>query len=212
MGILRKVVATAFAAMVALVVFSAVGRSDERPDSPRFQRSIAGEFLVATPRMGDPRFARTVIYMVEHDARGALGLIINRSMGEGPLAKLLQGFGVDTGESESSTSIRLYFGGPVKRSQGFIIHTPDYRDKNTKSLTDQVSLSTRVEVLKAVAEGRGPTRLLFVLGYAGWGPGQLEGEMAREDWLTAPFDEELLFGADVGVKWSRAMALAGISL
>ena len=171
---------------------------------------LSGQLLVATPRMGDPRFARTVIYVVDHNAEGAMGLVINRSFGEGPWNALLEGFGVE--HENVSGSVRLYYGGPVDSSRGFVLHTADYTGASTRVLDAGVALSTGLDVLRAVAEGKGPRRSLFVLGYAGWGPGQLEGEMARDDWLTAPAEETLIFGDDPDAVWEKALDRAGLTL
>jgi putative transcriptional regulator len=171
---------------------------------------LSGQLLVATPRMGDPRFARTVIYMVDHDAEGAMGLVINRSYGEGPWNALLEGFGVE--HEDVSGTVRLHYGGPVDAGRGFVLHTADYAGASTRVVDAGVAFSTGLDVLKAVAEGKGPRRSLFVLGYAGWGPGQLEGEMARDDWLTAPAEETLIFGDDPDATWEKALDRAGLAL
>jgi putative transcriptional regulator len=173
-------------------------------------RFLTGQLLVATPRMGDPRFARTVIYIVDHDAEGAMGLVINRSYGEGPWNALLDGFGVD--HQDVSGSVRLHYGGPVDAGRGFVLHTTDYSGVSTRVVDDDVAFSTGLDVLKAVAEGKGPRRSLFVLGYAGWGAGQLEGELARDDWLTAPAEESLIFGDDLDAVWEKALHSAGLAL
>lgn len=171
---------------------------------------LSGKLLVATPRMGDPRFARTVIYMVEHSARGAMGLVVNRALGSGSLGKLLKGFGL--GGEGVEGDIRLYYGGPVEPGAGFILHSTDFAGPHTTVVNGQLGLSTEMEVLKAIAEGRGPKHSLFALGYAGWGPGQLEGEIAREDWVSAPVDEKLIFSDDPVSIWERASASAGLAL
>jgi len=171
---------------------------------------LSGQLLVATPRMGDPRFARTVIYMVDHDAEGAMGLVINRSYGEGPWNALLEGFGVE--HEDVSGSVRLHYGGPVDSGRGFVLHTADYTGVSTRVVDSELAFSTGLDVLEAVAEGKGPRRSLFVLGYAGWGPGQLEGEMAHDDWLTAPAEETLIFGDDPDEIWEKALDRAGLAL
>lgn len=171
---------------------------------------LSGQLLVATPRMGDPRFARTVIYMVDHNAEGAMGLVINRSYGEGPWNALLEGFGVE--HKDVSGSVRLHYGGPVDSGRGFVLHTADYSGISTRMVDSGLAFSTGLDVLEAVAEGKGPRRSLFVLGYAGWGPGQLEGEMARDDWLTAPAEEALIFGDDLDAIWEKALDRAGLAL
>jgi putative transcriptional regulator len=200
--------------LLAAAVLAAVagrGAADERKGGPASGDSLSGQFLVASPGIGDPRFARTVIYMITHGADGAFGLIVNKVYGSGPLAEFLKGFGL---KSEAATgSIRLHYGGPVERGLAFVLHTGDYKGNGTNVVTPAVSMTTGLEVLKAIAEGRGPRRSIFVLGYSGWAPGQLEGEIGRGDWLTAPADEAILFDDDEqDGKWQRAHKKAGVKL
>ncbi|MFB3134816.1 MAG: YqgE/AlgH family protein, partial [Rhodospirillales bacterium] len=171
---------------------------------------LAGQLLVATQKLGDPRFAHTVIYIVDHDARGAMGLIVNRAYGVGPLDKLLKGFGIEDGDVAGT--IRLHYGGPVDTGQGFILHSADYEGPGTRVVNKEVAITTKLGVLKAIAKGEGPKRSLFALGYAGWGPGQLEGEIARDDWVTAPADQDLIFSDDLESTWDRAIKMAGVAL
>ncbi len=173
-------------------------------------RSLKGQFLVATPNMGDPRFAKSVIYMVDHTPRGAMGFIVNRAFGKGPLTEFLKGFGIESGKSDAT--ITIHYGGPVAPGRGFVLHSSDYAGTDTIRVSKGVSMTVEMSVLKDLAAGTGPTRVLFAMGYAGWGPQQLEGEMARDDWLTAPEDLSLIFGDDQETKWERATAGAGLEL
>jgi putative transcriptional regulator len=182
----------------------AVG-SDGRP-------SLAGHFLVAAAQLNDPNFEKTVVYMVRHDATGALGLIVNRPIGRGPLSELLRGFGIDSGKAAGDAEVVLHAGGPVERRRAFALHSTDYADPVTLSVGRHAALSALGDVLQAIGDGHGPRRLMLALGYAGWGPGQLENEIDREDWLVAPFDEELAFGGEPDSKWQRAMRRAGLDL
>lgn len=177
----------------------------------RPRASLAGQFLVATPRIEDPRFARTVVYMVAHDEKGAMGLVVNRAFGEGPLKQLLIGFGVNQPNTAEKT-VRLYYGGPVEPERGFVLHSPDYRGASTQRIDDRVSLSTGKDVLEAIAAGRGPAQAMFIIGYAGWGSGQLEREMARDDWLTAPGDPALIFTDQPDATWRTVYRAAGLAL
>lgn len=173
--------------------------------------SLKGHFLVAAPEMGDPRFAKTVIYMVNHGTDGAFGLIVNKTYGSGPVADLLKGFGIEAEQAKGN--IRVHYGGPVERGFGFLLHTSDYSGGDTRPVTPGVSLTTSRDALKAIASGQGPKRSIFVLGYSGWAPGQLESEIRRGDWLTAPADEALVFDeADQEAKWQRARGKAGLDL
>ena len=172
--------------------------------------SLAGQLLVASPKMGDPRFVETVIYVIADDADGSMGLVINRSFGEGPLSALLAGFGVRSHAGRDP--VRLHYGGPVDGGRGFVLHSREYQGSSTHMLTNGVALSTGRDVLEAVAAGRGPKHALFALGYAGWGPGQVEEEVSRGDWLTAPADQSLIFTDDLDHVWEKAMRLAGLAL
>ncbi|MCP5364357.1 MAG: YqgE/AlgH family protein [Hyphomicrobiales bacterium] len=177
---------------------------------PSIKGSLAGQLLVASPKMGDPRFAKTVIYVMAQDSEGAIGLVVNRPLGEGPLEGLLSGFGIKM--TASNQPIHLNYGGPVETGRGFVLHSDDYRGRSTHSMTNGIAVSTGRDVLEAAAAGNGPQDLVFVLGYAGWSAGQLEKELARDDWLTAPADASLIFTDDFDHMWERAMMRAGIEL
>lgn len=189
----------------ALVALSVGAAERSSPSS-----SLAGQFLVASPQMPDPRFAHTVVYVVSHDEHGAMGLIVNRNYGRGPLKALLQGFGVEKAKAEET--VVLHYGGPVEQIRGFVLHSADYRGPSTQMVADDVALSTGFDILKALAAGGGPRQRLFLLGYAGWGPSQLEGEIARNDWLTAPADDRLIFSDDGERIWQEALKRAGTPL
>ena len=179
-------------------------------EPPRATLQLTGQLLVATPIMPDPRFMRTVIYMLRHDETGAMGLVVNRPMAEVPLARLLDQLGI---ESEGVTgNIRLHYGGPVQRERGLVLHTGDYRGKSTEPIKDGVALTWEPEIFRAIAAGAGPRRRLVVLGYSGWGAGQLESEMRAGHWVAVPADEDLLFDDDYDGKWTRAMARLKINL
>lgn len=169
-----------------------------------------GKLLVASPTMGDPRFSGSVIYMVNHDATGAMGLIVNRLLGSGPMGKFLEGFGLDT--EGVAGRIRLFYGGPVDLWRPFVLHSSDYADPGTTAVDSRMSLTTGIEVLKAISMGQGPRRSLFAIGYAGWAPGQLEEEIARNDWKTAPADIDLIFGDDLDGLWERATRRSGVEI
>ena len=151
------------------------------------EQSLTGRLLVASPKMGDPRFVETVIYMVRHDATGAMGLVVNRPIGVGPVSKLLEEFGEEAGGAE--VEIRLHYGGPVEGRMGFVLHSADYVGEGTIVVDGEVALSASLDVLKAIAAGKGPERRLFAIGYAGWGAGQLESELAAQAWYVVPADE-----------------------
>ncbi len=170
----------------------------------------AGQLLVATDEIRDPRFHHTVIYMVRHDATGAMGLVVNRPLAEAPLARLLELFGA--GGQGVAGSVRVFYGGPVELSRAFVLHTADWTSPDTREVAGGIALTAHPAVLEAIGQGRGPRRSLFALGYAGWAPGQLEGEIERGAWISVPADEALVFDGDAEGKWQRAMARRKIDI
>jgi len=198
-----------------LVVLSALalltGGIPGRPANPAPRvRSLAGELLVASPEMRDPRFARTVIYMISHDAAGAQGFVVNRPLGEILLGRLLEQMQMDG--SSASGKVRLHGGGPVESLRMFALHTSDYTSAQSAVVKDGVSVTSDPAILLAVAAGKGPRRLRLVLGYAGWAPGQLEAEMEAGAWIRAAADESLIFDEDYDKKWEKAQARQKIDL
>lgn len=166
--------------------------------------SLAGQLLIASERMGDPRFARTVILMVKHSKDGALGITINRPVAERSLASLLELLGEK--DVASAGSVRIFAGGPVQPEIGFVVHTMDYQRRNTIDINGEVAVTASPDVLRDIARSKGPQKALVAFGYAGWGPGQLEGELAREDWHVAPADQALIFDEHRERVWDEAMA------
>lgn len=193
------------AAFLAALLTIAIGNV-VWPASP----SLKGQLLVAAPELADMNFARTVVFMIDHDSTGAFGLVVNRRLGAGPLDKLLEGFGLPSEGAEGE--IALYAGGPVKNQVGFILHTPDYRDETTRDLAPGTRLSSDVRILESIAREHKPRRFLFAFGYSGWGPGQLERERARNDWIVVPLNPDLVFEGDGEKTWERARKAAGITL
>ena len=173
--------------------------------------SLAGQLLVATPELQDPNFRHTVVYVVEHNDRGALGLVINRTIGSGPLGKLLAGLGVDEG-AEGETVVSIHEGGPVERNRGFVLHSADYRRDHRVVFEEIAALSNPSEQLPEIALELGTHQGLIAFGYAGWGAQQLEGEIAQGSWFAIEADEALLFDDAIATKWRRALALRGFEL
>ncbi len=180
------------------------------PAVPAQSTGLSGQLLVAAEELRDPRFVRTVVYVVYHGAGGAMGLIVNRPMAEAPVADLLKSFGLDGQGAKGKILVR--FGGPVEPERGFVLHTTDFMLSDSRVVKDGIALTTEPEILRAIGRGNGPRQSLFALGYAGWAPGQLEREMKAGAWVTAPADEALIFGADDNTKWERAMARRVINL
>jgi putative transcriptional regulator len=173
--------------------------------------SLAGQLLVATPELDDPNFRHTIVYLVQHDARGAVGVVVNRVLGAGPLGKLLEGLGVEEG-SDSAAEIRVHYGGPVEPGRGVMLHSPDYRQDDPLVVDHLAAFSFSLDALRDIAVGHGPRQSLFALGYAGWAPDQLEGEIAGGSWFTIAPDAALLFDDAIDTKWQRALARGGVEL
>ena len=170
---------------------------------------LSGQLLIAMPEMGDPRFAGTVIYICAHSADGAMGLIVNKPTPEVRFADLLEQLGIE--REGPLRDIRVHFGGPVEQGRGFVLHSADYAPgPATLEVDAAVSTTATLDVLEEIAQGRGPKSSLLALGYAGWGPGQLEGEIARNGWLTGPSRPEILFGRAHEHKWTAALKALGI--
>ena len=171
---------------------------------------LTGQMLVAMPQMQDTRFARSVIYMCAHTAEGAMGLVVNKLMDNVSFPELLEQLSLD--EEPAGGEIRVHFGGPVETGRGFVLHSADYVQDSTLVIDDDRALTATVDVLKAIAGTAGPRRSLLALGYAGWGPGQLDDEIHRNGWLSVPADDSLIFGNEIDDRWEAAMAKLGINI
>lgn len=161
------------------------------------------------PSIGDPRFARSVIYVCAHSPDGAMGVIVNKPAPEVRLGDLLAHLGIAKGGD--LPDIRIHFGGPVEHARGFILHSSDFESsKGTMKVDDNVSMSATLDVLERIAAGTGPRQSMLALGYAGWGPGQLESEFSQNGWLTADAREDFLFGRANEIKWAAALKSIGV--
>jgi putative transcriptional regulator len=196
-------------ALTALVVVAGLALAGTQAGpvpapGPLDTRSLTGQLLVATEEMRDPRFHHMVIYLLQHDAGGAVGIIVNQPLTDAPIATVLEKLGRPT---EGVTgSIRIHYGGPVDPTSGFVLHTSDWTGASTRPVRDGVAFTTDATILEAIGHGTGPRRSLFATGYSGWGPGQLEEEIERGAWITVTADEELIFGTNAASKWERATA------
>ena len=177
---------------------------------------LEDQFLIAMPGMKDDRFARSVIYVCAHSDEGAMGLIINQSQ-----QMLFPDLLVQLGILNEQEAIRLPAetrdfvvrnGGPVDRSRGFVLHSGDYTVESSLPVSDDICLTARGDILRAVSAGRGPRLALMALGYSGWGAGQLESEIAENGWLTCPATPDLLFDTDIERKYDRILASIGIDI
>jgi putative transcriptional regulator len=171
---------------------------------------LSGQILIAMPGMGDPRFDRSVVLLCAHSAEGAMGLIVNKPLEELSFSGLLDQLKIP--RAQSGRDIRVHFGGPVERGRGFVLHSADWKreGEGTMKVPGGLEMTATVNILEALAKGGGPGKALLALGYSGWGPGQLEAEIARNDWLTCDAPEGLVFGQDDRVKWSAALRGMGI--
>jgi putative transcriptional regulator len=179
---------------------------------------LDGQLLVAMPGIGDPRFERTVIYLCAHSAEGAMGLVVNKTAEGITFGELLERLEI-VGEGDPITfepaiaGRHVQFGGPVETGRGFVLHSSDYFSAEaTLPIDERIGLTATLDVLRAIAAGRGPRRAIMALGYSGWGPGQLESEIQRNGWITVPADEEIVFDPDLDAKYGRAMSRIGIDL
>ena len=196
---------------ILIVVLVGVGLAERTVPASAEGRYLAGRMLVASPKLSDPYFRHAVVYLVEHDAEGAVGLIINRKMGEGSLADMVGELGL---QMQGDRQVGLFFGGPVSLRNVFVLHSDDYRGKGTLGAKGAIAMTGDKSIIEAIAEGAGPTMTRFMMGYAGWGSGQLEKEIARGDWFDASADAGLIFesGADTLDTWRRARDKAGLTL
>src|SRR5581483_10143823 len=178
-------------------------------DDPKKSNSyLSGQLLIAMPTMRDPRFARTVIYMCAHTAEGAMGIVVNRLIGTLSFNDLLKQLGLDAAEANDGR--KVHFGGPVETSRGFVLHSADKLEEGSLLVDDEVALTSTTDILRSIVAGEGPRRSLLALGYAGWGPGQLDAELQANSWLNVAADEAIVFGDDFKDKWQRALGKLGI--
>jgi putative transcriptional regulator len=198
-------------ALVALAAFGlpalllgAVETNATSPSGPPAHQSLAGQLLIATPDMRDPRFDHVVILVVRHDREGALGIVINMPVGERPLAALLAAIG-EKG-TDGAAKISVFVGGPVEPDVPLVLHSAEYRGTGTLAIDGRVALSASRQILRDMAAKTGPQKSLLAFGYAGWAAGQLDGEIERNVWFTAPNDPALVFDADRAKVWDLAMA------
>jgi putative transcriptional regulator len=190
----------------ATMLSAAVPNSDTVPESG----SLAGQLLIASPSMGEPIFYHTVVLIVQHNKRGALGIIINQPFEERSIAGLLEGIGKSDPGVEGK--VRIFAGGPMEPGIGFVLHSTDYHRPETLVIDGHIAMTSSAEVLRDIGHKKGPRKSLIAFGYTGWGPGQLEVELARHDWFTIPEDPKLIFDDDRKQVWVDATARLGREL
>ncbi len=177
---------------------------------------LSGRMLIAMPGIGDPRFERTLIYMCAHSSDGAMGIVVNKEAEDITFPDLLERLGViaEAEEIRLPSNLRempVQIGGPVETGRGFVLHSSDYHVvDSTLCVDDAVGLTATLDVLKALADGSGPEKALLALGYSGWGPGQLEGEIQNNGWLHCDADDLLVFDGTLDDRYDRALAKIGV--
>ena len=169
---------------------------------------LAGKLLLAMPTMGDPRFHKAVIFMCTHDEQGAMGLVINHAVPGLSFNDLLDQIGLAS-DIEIDISLPILSGGPVESKRGFLLHSSEFKKDDTVRIDERFSITATLDALKEVANGNGPEERLFVLGYAGWGAGQLEQEIQQNTWLVAEPDPQIIFNTQNEQKWTRAVNQLG---
>jgi putative transcriptional regulator len=172
---------------------------------------LQGKLLIAMPGMGDPRFEKSVIFMCSHSEEGAMGIIVNKPIEQLRFREMVER--LDLNLNDKTPDMPVLFGGPVENSRGFVLHSPDYKAEDaTLSVLTDVSLTATMEILRELAGGAGPAKALFALGYAGWGPGQIESEIRLNGWVHCDADGTIVFDTNLDGKWRNALLRLGIDV
>ncbi len=170
---------------------------------------LDGKLLIAMPSMGDPRFEKSVIYLCAHSGDGAMGLIVNKPAEDLRFEDLLKQLEIKA--DRPIEGVDVHYGGPVEYGRGFVLHSRDYTSpESTLEVNDEFGMTATLDILEDISHGDGPDACLLALGYAGWGPGQLEDEIRANGWLTCDADQALVFSEDHGGKWQAALGVLGI--
>jgi putative transcriptional regulator len=172
---------------------------------------LEGKLLIAMPGMSDPRFERSVVFMCAHSNEGAMGIIVNKPVTGLSFRELLRKLELQV--TEVTPDFPVLYGGPVETGRGFVLHSGDYDgNDSTLPVSEDISLTATLDILRAMGEGRGPQNAIFALGYAGWSPGQIEDEIRSNGWIHCDCDSGILFGAKIDAKWSMALGRLGIDV
>ena len=173
------------------------------------KKFLSGNFLIASPSMLDPRFYKSVIYIVSHRNEGAMGIIINQPVIQTKLENIINLEEIK--ENSNIENIPITIGGPVDTKKGFVLHTCEFKDKSTIKISKNIFLTSNTNILKSIVKGEGPKNSLFALGYAGWISGQLESEISDNGWLVAPGDPKLIFECKIEERWHKAIKSIGVN-
>ncbi len=179
------------------------------PENSTIIDTLTGSFLISTPRMPDPRFSEQVLYICAHSHEGTMAVVINRPNPFLTMDEILSGAKLPVPEKSLPP---VYIGGPVEPASAFILFSYDYQTEQQLAISSTISLSREAILLEDIAKDQGPEKYLFILGYAGWGPGQLEHELMAEGWLVVPADDSIVFDVPNDEKWQRAAMLYGIDI
>lgn len=172
--------------------------------------SLAGRLLVAMPSLSDPRFHKAVIFMCAHDAKGAMGFMVNHPMPEVSIENIIDQTGIESELIIDVPPLDILRGGPVEKARGFLLHSPDFKQKDTIEISDDFSVTGTLNALEDIIGGKGPENMLFVLGHAGWSAGQLDQELQQNAWLIADATPDIVFHNDVDAKWTLALNSIGV--
>lgn len=194
-----------------LALYESIENMIFKNNSPEFH-SLKGQLLIAMPHMNDPRFHKAVIFMGAHDAKGAMGMVINNPLPSPDFGEVLQQVGITSEKplDPALAKMPVHAGGPVEGIHGFLLHSSDFSQKDTIHVDDLFSISGTVDSLRTIVGGYRPEKMIFTLGYAGWGAGQLEKELQDNVWITVPATYETVFGSQPEDMWENAFALIGI--
>lgn len=170
---------------------------------------LEGKLLIAMPGMADPHFEKSVIFMCAHSADGAMGIMINKPVAGLSFHDLMQK--LELAVTSNTPNFPILYGGPVETGRGFVLHSGEYESSDaTLPVSEDVSLTATLDILRAMADGRGPQHAIFALGYAGWTAGQIEDEIRRNGWIHCDSDSEILFDSGLEAKWATALRKLGI--
>ena len=170
--------------------------------------NLTGKLLISMPSLQDERFYKTVIYMCAHSSEGAMGIIINKKIDYDLYPDLLEQLGID--KPLGSKKLYVRYGGPVESGRGFVLHSDEVIQKETLSIDKGVALTSTSEFFDDLSKGKGPKNSILALGYAGWGPGQLEDEIIKNSWMTLAVKTSFLFDEEVSRKWAEAYKIIGV--
>lgn len=180
------------------------------PGIPRTGSYMEGQLLIATTRIAESPFSRSVLFICAHSEEGAMGVIVNHHLNDLTFAEVLKQLKIDG--VKSSLKSPVYFGGPVEAGRGLVIHTDDYRHADTLLFERGIAATSNLQVLHDIAEGKGPEKCLLALGYAGWAAGQLEAEIALNSWISVPATQDLLFNTEDAAKWEDSAGSLGVDM